>query len=69
MGNSFESLFSINPDQNLITPSSFFLALLVARAFNTVFCRSILGHGFIALWSETKIQSLHLIYCAIIPLI
>lgn len=41
MGNLFESLFSINPDQNLITPSSFFLALLVARAFNTVFCRSI----------------------------
>lgn len=33
MGNSFESLFSINPDQNLITPSSLFLALLVARAF------------------------------------
>lgn len=69
MGNSFESLFSINSDQHLIMFSSLFLALLVARAFNTVFCQSILGHGFIALWSETKIQSLHLIYCAIIPLI
>lgn len=33
----FESLFSINSDQNLITPSSLFLALLVARAFNAVF--------------------------------
>ena len=27
--------------------SLFFLALLVARAFNTVFCRTILGHGCI----------------------
>ena len=45
--NSFERLFSMNPDQNLITPSSFFLALLVARTFNTVFCRSILGYGYL----------------------
>ena len=30
---SFESLFSINSDQNVITPSSLVLALLVARAF------------------------------------
>lgn len=33
----FESLFSINSDQNLVTSSSLFLALLVARAFNAVF--------------------------------